>query len=189
MNDLHVMTCAECTRDLIELRRERQIALKETSLASRTRQRFNWSLGVVAASICFVAVGLFVTTRRDPEASQVSAISTTVPVATMVDLSVDGVSRGAEERSESPVALPRKLLDLHIRLPYFSPSGSYRIFLSKQKDRSSSIVSATAAATVNGSKTDLQIRLDLSKLSAGDYFLGTQRAEDESANFYAVSVN
>lgn len=189
MNDLHVMHCAECTRDLMELRRERQRRLEANSVSSIPRRTWAWASLAVAASLVLVMLSMFLVSRNKPNNSGPALAQQHAPVQEFIDLSGDGVSRGVEDSTRPAIALPAQPLDVRLRLPYFSPSGTYRVFLAKERDLSSAVMSVTTSAVVNGPKTDLQFKFDLSRVTRGSYFLATQRLEHDPPYFYTVTIN
>ena len=113
-----------------------------------------------------------------------------MPVPASIDLSGDGLSRGHDDASaEHPISLPRRQLDLRVVLPYYSPAGTYRIFLAKERNPATFKATGTATATAQGPHTELVVRLDLREVVPGAYFLGTQRLDDDAPYFYPVMLN
>ena len=190
LNDLHILRCAECTRDLIELRRERTRGLQARPVLAARSILGNWKLAGIAACLSLVALSWSVWHQRErnEEVARLSSASISrIPV--LVDLTSDGASRGAEASASGPIRLPRRALNLHLLLPYYSPSGTYRIFLARDKSTSSLIVSTEGIATADGPRTELQIELDIDQVGTGKYFLGTQRLGDGAPYYYPVSID
>lgn len=187
LNDLHIMQCAECTRDLIELRRQRASEPKACPAGSSF---WNWRVAGIAASLCVIVFSLFMLyqlERNERVASLSRAPST--PILATVDLSGDGVERGPEMSPPHPISLSSRLLNLHLQLPYYSPSGSYRIFLTKEKNLASLMASAEGVATTDGPRTKLIVEIDLRKVKAGSYFLGTQHQGEDPLYYYSVTID
>lgn len=190
LNGLHVLRCAECTRDLIELRRQRMKEMQAPPIQAAQSIFWKWKFAGIAACLSLIAFtwALLHQRERKGEAARFS-IASTNPVSVLIDLSGDGVSRGNEAFAPRPINLPSRLLTLHLLLPYYSPSGTYRIFLSRDKSTSSLIASAEGAATTDGPHTELRVEINLNQVESGRYFLGTQRLGDRAPYFYPISIN
>jgi hypothetical protein len=188
MNDLHVMQCAECTRDLMELRRERVRSLEGSRTVARSQRIKVWNPAAIAASIVLTVFSVLLFNRNRPVDSGPLVAEQGEPVLQWIDLSGDGVVRGADESSRAPILLPARELEIHLRLPYFSPPGTYRVMLTERQDITAAVASAISAAVVDGSHTDLHIMLDLRRIARGNYFLGTQRLEGQTPVFYPVTI-
>lgn len=188
MNDLHVMQCAECTRDLMELRRERVQSLEASRTFARSQRSKVWIPAAVAASIVLTVISVFLLNRNRPADSGPLVAEQGQPVLQWIDLSADGVVRGGHGSSRDPILLAARELEIHLRLPYFSPPGTYRVTLTKRQDLTAAVASADSASVVEGSHTDLQITLDLRGIERGNYFLGTQRLEGQAPVFYPVTI-
>lgn len=191
LNDLHIMQCAECTRDLIELRKQRASELIARPSGNGVGSSFwNWRLAGFAASLCVIVFSLFILYQRErnERVASLSSAKSTAILAT-VDLSGDGVERGPEMSPPHPISLPSRLLNLHLQLPYYSPSGSYRIFLTKEKNLASLMASAEGVATADGPRTELIVEIDLRQVKAGSYFLGTQHPGEDPLYYYPVTIN
>jgi hypothetical protein len=185
MHDLHIFKCAECTRDLIELRREREERLSGHHSAVKTSGLSLWKYAAVAACLGMIAVGLSVWRGRLSRGTQQSVDMASV----VIDLSGDGVSRSVEEKTvDTPIQMPRKMIHLRLLLPFFSPAGSYRVSVSKIKSVDDAAASATGTAVSNGAKTELPVDLDLHHLPAGAYYLGTFHPGDGPPYFYPLVV-
>ncbi|MBB6144402.1 hypothetical protein HNQ77_002354 [Silvibacterium bohemicum] len=185
---LHVFRCAECTRDLMELRRLREERIRQAATRSAQRTpRWWWYAGVAAAvTIVAVLVGVSRThDRRQPVETAQAGVA--VPVS--VDLSSDGLARdGAKSDAPAPIPLPRRVIELRLVLPYYSPAGSYRVTVSRDQSESLIEASDSAQATVEGSHTELRVRLDLGHLTPGNHYLGTTRVGDGAPYYYPVVI-
>jgi hypothetical protein len=185
---LHVFRCAECTRDLMELRRLREERMRQA--APRTSQRGSgwWWYAGIAASVVVVGVLIGLSrmhfTNQSGETAQSEA-----PVSVSVDLSADGLARdGGSNDAPAPVPLPRRVIDLRLVLPYYSPAGNYRVTVSRDQTQSQVEASGSAPAMVQGSHTELRVRLDLKHLTPGSHYLGTAREGDGAPYYYPLII-
>lgn len=161
---LHILECAECTRELIELRhaREAQIQGVLTSSQSRSDRSWlkppRWKFAAATLLICAAAIIVAVTSGIRSSRSA-HDFQSDVAVLKTIDLSGDGVSRGPEKTSlVHTISLPRKLVSLHLILPYYSQGGSYQITIGKEMNREKVLANATATAVVQGARTDLSVQ-------------------------------
>jgi hypothetical protein len=111
----------------------------------------------------------------------------------LVDLSNAGTFRGDIENDGQPQAtLPRKLDELNITLPRFSPLGRYVFAILKSRSESAAIALGSATATGNEARVTLAVTLDLSVATPGRYFLATRREEqgqEQAAYYYLVLIS
>jgi hypothetical protein len=185
---LHVFRCAECTRDLMELRQLREERLQQAPPPpSRQSSRWWWYAGI-AAAVAVVAV-LIGVSRKHYTAQSVETAQSEAPVSVSVDLSADGLARdGGGGDAPAPVPLPRRVIDLRLVLPYYSPAGNYRVTLSRGQSQNQVEASGSAPATVQGSHTELRVRLDLRRLTPGGHYLGTAREGDGAPYYYPLII-
>jgi hypothetical protein len=186
---LHVLKCAECTRELIELRNlraERAKTGKPTPSLGRT-QFADWRWAIAAVLLCCLAIGLVTYWRSHTLATSSRAIPAT-PVALAIDLSQAGATRGGETSTVPPVALPRRVVAAHILLPYFSPGGKYFISVTMDRNGTPAKAEGTGTANVNGFHTDLTVTLDLRALPEGTYYLATTHEGDQASYYYPLTV-
>jgi hypothetical protein len=110
-----------------------------------------------------------------------------------VDLSNAGTFRGHVADDGHPLAtLPRKLDELHIPLPRFSPPGRYVFAILKSRSESAAIALGSATAAGNEARVTLVVTLDLSAAMPGRYFLATRREEqgqEQAAYYYPVLIS
>jgi hypothetical protein len=182
---LHVLKCAECTRDLLELRKQRNAQRVGTAQGTRRRADWRWA-GVAAILVCCLAIGGLAYWRIHSSASSSQAIPAT-PVAETIDLSQAGTTRGGETSNVPPVILPRRVVAAHILLPYFSPGGNYIVAVSASRG-GSALVSGSGTATTQGFHSDFSVNLDLRGLKSGTYFLVTTHDGDSASYFYPLTV-
>ena len=184
---LRVLKCAECTRELIELRKQRDAQRNPHTEKEPARPR-NWRwMGLAAGLVCSIALGGLAYWRfRSPTSS--SATIPATPVALTIDLSQAGTTRGGETSTVPPVALPRRVVAAHILLPYFGPGGKYVVSVTMDKDGSPAKAEAMGTAGVNGFHADLSVTLDLRDLPQGMYYLATTHESDRASYYYPLTV-
>jgi len=186
---LHVLKCAECTRELIELRRLR----KEQSGAGigvppHSGPAANWRWAVLASVLlcCLAATGVIYWRTQSVTTPAELALST--PVAMTIDLSQAGTTRGTDTTTVPAVVLPRRVVTAHVILPSFSPGGKYVVSVTTDRSRALGKAAGTAIANVQGYHADLTVTLDLRSLPSGTYFLATTHDGDPSSYFYPMTV-
>jgi hypothetical protein len=187
---LHVLKCAECTRELIELRKlkKRQSEPAEIGVHSKTRQGSNWRWAAMAAVLlCCLAVAGAIYWRSRSSATTSQEAQTT-PVAVTIDLSQAGTTRGGEASSVSAIDLPRRVINAHVILPYFSPGDNYVVAVTTDRDGASNRAAGRAVANVQGFHADLTVTLDLRGLPRGTYFLATTHEGDPASYYYPLTV-
>jgi hypothetical protein len=187
---LHVLKCAECTRELIELRklRKKQSEPTEIGVLSKTRQASNLRWAAMAAVLlcCLAVAGVIY--WRSRSAATTSQEAQTTPVAETIDLSQVGTTRGGEASSVPAIDLPRRIINAHVILPYFSPGGNYVVAVTTDRGGSSDKATGRAVANVKGFHADLTVTLDLRGLPHGTYFLATTHEGDPASYFYPLTV-
>jgi len=184
---LHVLKCAECTRELIELRKRRDAErMAQTGNEAARHRNWRWA-GIAAVLVCSIAIGEVAYWRVHSPTSSIATIPAT-PVALTIDLSQAGTTRGGETSTVPPVALPRRVVAAHILLPYFSPGGKYVVSVTMDKNGSPAKAEGVGTANVNGFHADLNVTLDLRVLPPGTYFLATTHEGDPASYFYPLSV-
>ncbi len=175
---LHIFKCAECTRDLHEIRRIREDRLQQEPKGSPTpshgtrqtirkwRQRLVADVALLRASaVRFAARFKAHSTTKTSEALPKDAVPVTI------DLSYEPLAELGEGSFEDCPSLPRKLIHLHLVLPFGSPAGIYRITVANKKDIRRAEADASATAIVKGSHSELYVMLDLRTVRPGDHFL------------------
>lgn len=123
---LHVLKCAEWTRELIELRRLRN----QESVRMKVRVPFhpnpaaNWRWAVFASVLlCCLAVAGVIYWRTHSVVTPVQ-VAQSAPAAVTIDLSQAGRTRGSDTTTVPVVVLPRRVVSAHVVLPNFSPGAS-----------------------------------------------------------------
>ena len=188
---LHVLKCAECTRDLMELRKRRNEERGRLRVREPAREANGWAgwrwAGIAAVLLCCLVIGGVAYWRLHSSASTSQTASAT-PLAETIDLSQAGTTRGGETSNVPPVALPRRVIAAHILLPYFSPGGKYVIGVTADRGGGPAKAEGAATAHVSGFHADLTVTLDLRNLPGGTYYLATTHEGDRASYYYPLSV-
>ena len=188
---LHVLKCAECTSELMELRKSRNAArgkLGVPKALQSARQHANWRWAGLAAVLIFcLAIGGLAYWRIRSTTSASQSIPAT-PVAQTIDLSQAGTTRGGETSTVQAVVLPRRVVTAHILLPYFSPGGNYVVSVTTDRSGAAGKAAGRAVAVSQGMHADLRVTLDLRGLPPGTYFFVTTHEGDPASYFYPLTV-
>lgn len=181
LHELHIFKCAECTRELIELRRLREERLRREAF------RFRWTSAAVAVPVC-AAVLISLIIWKNHAAKPMQAVEEQGIASVTLDLRDVDSTRGLEsEPALRPISLPRKVVDLHVILPYYSPAGDYQVIVAMARD-AMALQSVRTHAVAQGPRTELRVRLDLRQLSPGRYYLGTAFDGESTKYFYAFTL-
>ena len=187
LKDTHITRCRECALELRELRRLREARLKKAASPRSLEFWMGWR-GAAAAVCCISLILALTVWQHHRSISRAVPLSAEV-VALTIDLSGDGVTRSPGAESEAPLfSLPRRMVALDLRLPYFSPSGEYVITIARDKN-DGVIESGRASAVADGPHTQARLRLDLRKLSPGRYYLGATKVGEPTTSFYPFVLN
>ena len=188
---LHVLKCAECTRELIDLRKRRnqqrgQVGVAGVRPSTKRSPVWRWA-GIAAVLLCGLALA-GVAYWRVHAPTSISQLVPATPIAETIDLSQAGTTRGGETSAVPPVALPRRVVAAHILLPYFSPGGKYIVSVTTDRNGSAAKAEGLGTASVNGFHADLSATLDLRNLPRGTYYLATTHEGDRASYFYPLTV-
>ncbi|HEX5426267.1 MAG TPA: hypothetical protein VF283_22455 [Bryobacteraceae bacterium] len=180
----HIWHCSPCFADFKEIRDARLARVEGAERrAKRKRAVSMWAAAAVACA-CLIAIAVILVNRTGSSRG-------TAVIA--VDLTNAGTFRGQTEDTARVLAkLPRKLDELHITLPLFSPPGQYVLAILKSPSENAAIALGSATATGSGAKMKLVVTLDLSAAQPGRYYLATRREEQgqqEAAYYYPVLVD
>lgn len=187
LNDTHITKCRECILTLKDLRRLREERLRKSASPRHREYWTGWRVAV-AAACTITAVFAFVVWQRSRDASPALPTNEEV-VGLTIDLSGDGVTRSpGVATNANPFSLPRRIVDLDLVMPYFSPSGDYDFTVVKGEN-SGVLETARATAVANGPHTRAHLRLDLRRLSSGRYYLGTSKRGESATYFYPFTLN
>ena len=177
-------------RELIELRRLRikQTLPAAVGIPSRPRSAANWRWAVLASVLlfCLAVAGLFY--WRTSSVATSSQDAQAIPVSETIDLSQAGTTRGGDTSSVSAIDLPRRVINAHVILPYFSPGGNYVVSVTTDRGNASSKATGHSVANVKGFHADLTVTLDLRRLPPGTYFLATTREGDSASYYHPLTV-
>jgi ribosomal protein L34E len=187
---IHITQCAECTRELQGLRALREERLRQESgrESHRSSARWKWTATIAATVAVAVVLAAWGWKRHLGDTSNDTQQLASVPAT--VDLSADGASRDAgQESASAAVSLPRSLIQLRLILPYYSPIGNYRIIVSKDRSGNRIKAEGSARAVAQGSRTEVDVKLDLRRVSPGTYYLGTALEGDGAPYYYPLRLN
>jgi hypothetical protein len=187
---LHVLKCAECTRELMELRKLRnETAPVGTAKNIRQRPRVaKWAWAIAEILLCCLTLAGVTYWRIQSQTASTKGITTT-PFAARIDFSQAGTTRDGETSTVSPVALPRRVIAAHILLPYFSPGGDYLISVTTDRNGGPPKTEGRAVATTQGVNAELDVTLDLRSLPEGTYYLATTHEKDQASYYYPLTVH
>ena len=188
---LHVLKCAECTHELLELRKrrdERSTRPGAAVAAGRAKRPAEWRWVRIAATVLLCVVLGGVTYWRIHSRTLMSQNIPATPLAETIDLSKAGTTRGGETSTVPPVLLPRRVVIAHILLPYFSPGGRYIVWVTMDRNGSPAKAEGVGTASVSGFHADLSVKLDLRELPEGTYYLATTHEGDQASYYYPLSV-
>ena len=187
---LHVLKCAECTRELIELRKLRTEQPQRARIGVPSHQdagaNRRWAV-FASVLLCLFAVGGVIYWRMH-SAAVPAQLADSTPVPAAIDLSQAGTTRGSDTSTIPVGILPRRVIAAHIVLPNFSPGGNYVVSVTTDRSNTSEKATGRAVARVQGFHTELTVALDLRALLPGTYFLGTTHEGDPASYFYPLTV-
>ena len=179
----HIWSCSPCFRDFKTIRDARVERVESAYRQKRTRRTFL----ITAAATASVAAGgyILVTVSRSGGPRGFAVVS--------VDLTNAGAVRGVEPNGDAPVArLPRKLDEIHLKLPTFSQHGRYVVAILESKAESAAVALSSAVTTGPEGQPTIVVTLDLSSAKPGRYFLEARLEEASQQglpNYYPVLVS
>ena len=194
---LHVLKCAECTRELIELRRLRKKQKEQFEPATsvspalvygNAQARWRWAGWTTALALSILLVAAMVSWRNHTWSHGSQPGQEEVALSETIDLSHAGTLRGGEASPVPAIILPRRIIALHIVLPYFSPGGTYQVSVATDRDSGSVKAEGRGVASVQGMQADVSVRIDLRRMRPGTYYLATTHVGDPAAYFYPLTV-
>ncbi len=187
---LHVLKCAECTRELIELRRLRNAQSERANVGVPPHPvpTSNWRWAVFASVLLCCLAGAGVYHLRTHSAATPAQLAQSTPMAVTIDLSQAGTTRGTDTTTVPSVVLPRRVVTAHLILPNFSPRGNYVIAVTTDRGGVPDKAAGRSVANVQGFHADLTVTLDLRLLPPGTYFLATTHEGDPASYFYPLTV-
>jgi hypothetical protein len=187
---LHVLKCAECTRELIELRRLRNEQPAHANIGVRSHPgpaaNLRWAVFAPVVVCCLAVAGVFY--WRAHLVGTPIQVAQSAPAAVTIDLSQAGTTRGTDTTTAPVVVLPRRVVSAHVILPNFSPGGKYVVSVTTDRSGALGRAAGPAIANVQGYHADLTVTLDLRSLPSGTYFLATTHDGDPASYFYPLTV-
>jgi hypothetical protein len=167
----HLSKCSPCYQEFR--------ALQQADAAARASAARRKRLAYAAAAVLVLAVaGSWFALRGGdgPPVSVPSASETVLQVASL-DLRPLAVSRSEEQKSATPLEVPRGRVNATILLPVGSSPGAYEVRI---LDRDLRVrASTTGSAEIRNYITTLETAIDLTGLDAGDYQLTLRREGGE----------
>ncbi len=169
----HITHCSPCYATFLKY--------KDQFRLSRRRRGLGFILGAAFLIILGLSVTVFELNRRGGNAPVVNRY-----IAATLDLSDRSTTRGTKTTAHTPapLSLPHQALDLTIYLPFGSEAGKYEVRL---QHGTRALMTAQGIAQIANGRTDLHVKLDLSKYSSGNYLIG-MRQPPWNWNDYPVSV-
>jgi hypothetical protein len=106
-----------------------------------------------------------------------------------LDLTDYGTYRGAGDTpTKPPLLLPAALLHLNLILPRFSESGAYQVMVALDRNGKNGLACASGTAASIGSRTALDVALDLRGAKPGDYWLLTRLNGEDDFYSYPLKI-
>jgi hypothetical protein len=193
----HMSECSECTRE----------ALRYVEEYKKAKKRSHFRIAMAAAAAVMLSVALWAIWQTQPKqemAAKIPAVpaqNSTNPIVAdagnhreeplqitkfePVTIELPTIWRGPAN-TEKPIILPRKRMQLEIRLPIGSPDGNYKIRIVERFGTVRKSAEGTAR-TINGT-TSIKFMLDSSGLPQGNYRLSIlEPGLDEWAD-YPISM-
>jgi hypothetical protein len=169
----HLAQCSPCYRIFRRFQEEGR------GVTSRRRRDWRW---LVAAAVLLLAVGtVWLMWIRGRESDGGAA-----EIRAQMDLREYVVERSEASPSvQRPLVAQRARLDLTILLPVGSEAGSYELQVMDSELRSQ--VTSQGEAKIENYVTRLQTRMDLRKLSSGEYKLAIRR-KGEDWSFFPLLI-
>jgi len=188
LNELHILKCAECTRELMTLRGKREsIKISNLPTLERNRPHLAWR-EVVLTVMCGVIVAAVVHLGGDLFRTRTTTTKDAI-VSKAIDLSSYAATRGSEQGGgDQVISLPRTKLDLDLLLPYPSKAGRYRVTVTKHEDGTEVLTAVTGTTVVAGTRTKLRIVLDLSEFSPGRYYLDLIEQSESEPQLFPIDL-
>jgi hypothetical protein len=165
----HCSRCSPCFRDLSEFRR--------AFVRQRRVRRFS-AAAIVIAAVC---VGTFLALNHRAKTYSGSAIAENRGPAGAAQTEVVDLRNWSPVRSDQavpaqgqkPLELRRAQASLVIYLPMGSTPGNYELRITGAHNQA--LLGASGVARIENGNTVLRVRLELSKLPAGQYSLGIRQ--------------
>lgn len=172
----HIMECAECTRDLIDLRavRSSQNAMKHAP--NYRSVVFALCAGILIALFGGIWIGAYF--RPQPAPRQLASAEQLVDLASIPSL------RG--NQPDTSIAMLKDAGIFIFELPPYTPAGKFHIsLLNKEQDE---IMSTDAESRGDKGHLKLPVSLDISHLAPGEYRLALRSEHDTAPYFYNIRI-
>lgn len=176
LNGFHVFRCAECTNDLRQLRLERETC---RSTISASQRAYSWWWWIAAAAVLILCIAIPIQWHR-----RSSDLYSLQPYVADVTLGNQSSERGPAVGLQ----LPKRIVLLHITLPAGEFAETYRVTLAKDRSTIDPVIQAQAPSQVSVSGLQVTVRLDLSKVQSGGYWIGVGNREKPDTWFTFVEV-
>lgn len=159
----HIVHCSPCFRELSDIK-----------AAGKRKRPGVWIAAAAAAALILIGLaawfsGVFGTSRLP--AGPVSS----TPIIAQIDLQNSSIPRGVSSESQQNKALtiPRGQLNLTVLLPFGSDAGTYEIQIFKEIGKP--LITSTGRAAIGNGVTKLNVSVNTSSLSPGNYLLGVRQ--------------
>ena len=162
--DSHLMQCSPCFVEYI--------AFRDQARRLRSIRRL-----ATAAAVAIVCVGLWLAFRagifRTSRTGQVADHGTVSYQPKLADLRNLAPLRGVEGKPPAPIELTRGYVDLTLYLPIGNEPGQYEVEIAEQLDQP--LVTATGTASLMNGVAELEVKLNLTTLHPGLYYLAVRQ--------------
>ena len=163
--DSHLMECSPCFVEYV--------AFRDQALRQRRRRRL-----AASAAIVVICVGVWFAYKegllRTPNGQFANNGTVVTYQPKLADLRDRSPMRGAEGKTPAPLEFNRGPIALTLYLPTGSEPGQYDVEVAEQLDQP--LATARGSATLQNGITVLDIKLDLSNLHPGLYWLAVRQA-------------
>jgi hypothetical protein len=174
----HITHCSECYREFLAFNN----AFRRGVTARRTR--LVWAVATAAA---VMAIALLFAVRQGVFRFERPQNAELAFQPRLVDLQGRSITRSAGGNQEQkPIILQSEPEELTIRLPFGREAGVYEVQVLKTPNQP--LTAKTGRATIQDGATSLIVKLDLSKLANGNYFLGIRQAPGDWI-YYPVKID
>jgi hypothetical protein len=173
---MHIMECAECTRDLIALRETRKPTA--TKPASSNRKLL---LSLCAAVLIALVTGLWMGLRmrhQPPQTIQSASAEQLVDLAATLSL------RG--DQPDKNIVMFKDAGRFIFKLPPYTPPGKFHVALLSNEQEE--IMSKDAESQGDKGHLKLPVLMDISHLPTGEYRLSLRSEHDTAPYFYNITI-
>jgi hypothetical protein len=169
----HITHCSPCYATFLQF--------KDEFRATRRRR----GLAIIVSTVALVAISVGIATYAvNHRVGEPVTQGNESFVAATLDLKDRSPQRGvgAQPKTFPLLFLPRKKLDLTIYLPFGSEPGKYEVQLRRAGQQ---LVNVVGIAEIHNGTTELPLKVDLSKLTFGDYTIAIRQ---DGANWVENSI-